>query len=68
LSEAKSDNLSNELSAFVALKQTYQVVPLKVAVITEQEDTLDDAGPMRGDPGNFHVLDAGRMEEGVAGL
>jgi hypothetical protein len=36
LSEAKSDNLSNELSAFVALKQTYLTATQLAAKTTGQ--------------------------------
>ncbi len=43
-------------------------VPVKVAVITAQAETVEDAGPMQGDRENFHVLVAGRLEEGAAGL
>jgi hypothetical protein len=43
-------------------------VPLKVIVITEQVDTVDDPGPMQSDAENFHVLAAGKMEEGVMKL
>ncbi|CAK8720855.1 DUF58 domain-containing protein [Candidatus Electrothrix gigas] len=43
-------------------------VPLKVIVVTEQVDTVGDPGPMQADAENFHVLAAGEMEKGVAGL
>ena len=43
-------------------------VPLKIIVVTEQVDTVKDAGPMLRDQEDFHVLTAGEMEEGVAGL
>jgi uncharacterized protein (DUF58 family) len=46
-------------------------VPLKIIVVTEQADAAEavkDAGSMRNEPENFHVLAADTMEEGVAGL
>ena len=46
-------------------------VPLKIIVVTEQAETVEaakDAGPMRSDLEDFHVLAADRMEAGVAGL
>ncbi len=43
-------------------------IPLKIIVVTEQADTVEDAGPMLRDQEDFHVLTAGEMEEGVAGL
>ncbi len=43
-------------------------IPLKIIVVMDQADTVKDAGPMRGDQEDFHVLTAGEMEEGVAGL
>ncbi|WLE96526.1 MAG: hypothetical protein QTN59_17820 [Candidatus Electrothrix communis] len=43
-------------------------IPLKIIVVTEQVDAVENAGPMRGDQEDFHVLPAGEMEEGVAGL
>ncbi|WPD23843.1 MAG: DUF58 domain-containing protein [Candidatus Electrothrix scaldis] len=43
-------------------------VPLKVIVVTEEAEGVNDAGPMQSDAENFHVLAAGKMEEGVAKL
>ncbi|MCI5161674.1 MAG: DUF58 domain-containing protein, partial [Candidatus Electrothrix sp. AX5] len=43
-------------------------IPLKIIVVTEQADTVEDAGPILRDQEDFHVLTAGEMEEGVAGL
>ncbi|MCI5160003.1 MAG: DUF58 domain-containing protein, partial [Candidatus Electrothrix sp. AUS1_2] len=46
-------------------------VPLKVIVVTERADVanaVEDAGPMKDEQENFHVLAADTMEEGVTGL
>jgi uncharacterized protein (DUF58 family) len=42
-------------------------VPLLVFVITEPGESLDP-GPMRDHPGEFRVLEAGRVEQGLAKL
>jgi hypothetical protein len=42
-------------------------VPLLVFVITEPGESLDP-GPMRDQPGEFRVLEAGRVEQGLAKL
>ena len=44
-------------------------LPLLVLVVLEQGENLKfDAGPMRGDPANFHVLEAGKIEQSLARL
>jgi hypothetical protein len=38
-------------------------------VVLEPGENLElDAGPMRGDPENFHILEAGKIEPGLARL
>jgi uncharacterized protein (DUF58 family) len=44
-------------------------LPLLVLVVVERGQTLElDAGPMSGDPENFHVLESGKIEDGLARL
>ncbi len=43
-------------------------VPLLVLVITPPLKSKPDAGPLRDEPENFHVLEIGRIEEGLAKL
>ncbi len=43
-------------------------ITLKIIMVTEQLDAVENAGPMLSDQEDFHVLTAGEMEEGVAGL
>ncbi len=53
-------------------------VPLVVIVVTDDAgpgsgpdpgyDKIQDAGPMKGDQRNFHILTADNMEEGLTGL
>jgi uncharacterized protein (DUF58 family) len=44
-------------------------VPLRVLIIQRPgQKELLDAGPMRDDPESFHVLEPGRIEEGLAKL
>jgi uncharacterized protein (DUF58 family) len=44
-------------------------LPLVVLVVLERGENLQlDSGPMRADPANFHVLEAGKIEPGLARL
>ena len=43
-------------------------VPLLVLLITPPLKSKPDAGPLRDEPGSFHVLEIGRIEEGLAKL
>lgn len=44
-------------------------VPAKVMVILDNaDDGLIDPGPMKDDLNNFHILEAGRIQEGLAAL
>jgi len=44
-------------------------LPLLVLVVLERGENLQlDAGPMRADPANFHVLEAGKIEISLARL
>ena len=43
-------------------------VPLLVLVVTQPLTEKLDAGPLRDEPGNFHVLEIGRIEEGLEKL
>jgi hypothetical protein len=43
-------------------------VPVLVFVVIEFEDPKPDAGVMRDDPENFHVLEMGRIGETLARL
>ena len=43
-------------------------VPLLVLVVTPPVKEKPDAGPLRDEPGNFHVLEIGHIEEGLAKL
>jgi uncharacterized protein (DUF58 family) len=44
-------------------------LPLLVLVVVERGENLKlNAGPMSGDPENFHVLESGKIETGVARL
>jgi uncharacterized protein (DUF58 family) len=43
-------------------------VPLLVLVIVRPGGTKPDAGPLRGEPENFHVLEIGHIEETLAKL
>ena len=44
-------------------------IPLRVLVIVPPEKSGElDAGPMRNEPDKFHVLEAGRIESGLAKL
>lgn len=44
-------------------------LPLLVLVVVERGENLQlEAGPMRADPANFHVLEAGNIEIGLARL
>ena len=43
-------------------------VPLLVLVVTPPLKEKPDAGPLRDEPGNFHVLETGHIEEGLAKL
>ena len=43
-------------------------IPLKIIVVTEQVDIMNNTGPILSDQEDFHVLTAGEMEEGVARL
>jgi Protein of unknown function DUF58 len=52
---------------FVAKLKTLGV-PVMVVVITQQGETKLDAGPLRDDPENFHVLEIGKIEAGLSRL
>jgi hypothetical protein len=55
-----------ERRAFVEKLQALGV-PLLVLVVCEAGKAQSlEAGPLRGKPGQFHVLEAGRIEEGLA--
>jgi hypothetical protein len=43
-------------------------IPLLVLVIVRPGGTKPDAGPLRDEPGHFHVLEIGRIAEQLAGL
>jgi uncharacterized protein (DUF58 family) len=43
-------------------------VPLLALVVTQPGEATLDAGPMRDDPGNFHVLEMGKLEQYLANL
>lgn len=43
-------------------------VPAMVFVIARRGGTALDAGPLRDEPENFHVLEVGKIEEQLAGL
>ena len=69
------DSVAASVSCFLGMKRQEMIktlrglgIPLKIIVVTEQVDAVENAGPMRGDQEDFHVLPAGEMEEGVAGL
>jgi hypothetical protein len=38
-------------------------IPLLVLVVARPGGTKPDAGPLRDEPGSFHVLEIGRIEE-----
>jgi hypothetical protein len=43
-------------------------VPVLVLVVTQPGESKLDAGPLRDEPEQFHVLEIGRIEEQLAGL
>jgi len=43
-------------------------VPVLVFVITQAGKPELDAGPLRAEPGKFHILEVGKIEEQLAGL
>lgn len=43
-------------------------VPLLVLVVVRPGDAKPDAGPMRDEPGHFHVLEIGKIKEQLAAL
>ena len=53
---------------FIAKLKRLGVPVLVLVVVAPGEDQELDPGPMRTEPGRFHVLEAGRIEEGLARL
>jgi hypothetical protein len=43
-------------------------LPLLVLLVVRPGERKPDAGPMRDEPENFHVLEMGKIEEQLAGL
>ena len=43
-------------------------IPLLVLVVVRPEEKKPDAGPLRDEPGTFHVLEIGRIEEELSKL
>jgi hypothetical protein len=43
-------------------------IPLLVLVVVQPGDKKPDAGPLREEPENFHVLEIGRIEEKLGKL